>query len=275
MGIETSSAMGARALLFVGALAVLGASCGPRRSTPEPPEPHDARPVAVTTDCADPISFCGQDHPLEATSVTCQDPTVEDLSPLACLAQLENLAIVGGLETSRVADLTPLVGLRALRHLTLADTSVVDLSPLAGLVGLRTLQLHGTQVADLRPLSGLVHLEVLMLARTPVSDLGPLTTLRALQRLELGSTKVVDLGPLASLAQLRQLKLERSAVADLAPLSGLRRLESLWIFDTQVASLAPLFGLPRLEKLMLRGAPVPDAELAALQQRLPSLEIVR
>ena len=46
-----------------------------------------------------------------------------------------------------VSDLTPLAGLKELRELALAETKVSDLTPLAGLKKLGELSLYGTQVS--------------------------------------------------------------------------------------------------------------------------------
>ena len=87
---------------------------------------------------------------------------VQDLAPLAGLAQLQSLSLTG---CTGVTDLAPLAGLAQLRWLDLVGcTGVADLAPLAGLTQLPWLGLVGcTGVADLAPLAGLAQLQWLYL----------------------------------------------------------------------------------------------------------------
>ena len=70
---------------------------------------------------------------------------------------------------TQVNDLTPLVGLKSLRHLGLYNTPVRNVTPLAELMSLEFLVLNSTQVDDPTPLAKLTGLQELYLANTPVS----------------------------------------------------------------------------------------------------------
>lgn len=89
---------------------------------------------------------------------------VKDLSPLAGLAQLQQLGLAG---CTGVADLAPLAGLHQLQTLNLYGCpGVADLGPLAGIAQLEVLDLGGCPgVADLAPLAGLAQLRWLALLR--------------------------------------------------------------------------------------------------------------
>jgi hypothetical protein len=98
---------------------------------------------------------------------------VGDLTPLRALSDLTELRYltIGGHRCGRLADLTPLKGLR-LKSLTLLKARVVDLSGLRGMP-LEVLDLHGTWVVDLSPLVGMP-LKSLDCTSTFVADLFPL-----------------------------------------------------------------------------------------------------
>lgn len=107
------------------------------------------------------------------------DVSASDLSPLAALAGLERLTIVGA---TRVPDLAWTAGLGSLRVLGLENFKRVgDLSPLAELTALTALAVEGSvwtamRVATLAPLASLQGLESLFLTNLRVAD----ASLRAL-----------------------------------------------------------------------------------------------
>jgi hypothetical protein len=82
---------------------------------------------------------------------------VNDLAPLAGLAQLQELHLDG---CTGIADLAPLAGLAQLWYLRLNGCpGVADIAPLAGLGQLLGLDLSGcTSVTDLAPLAGVAKL---------------------------------------------------------------------------------------------------------------------
>ncbi len=138
-----------------------------RGSVPEPP-PRQVQSAGV--------HFCGQSVDSDMTSLTCDHPSLDDLTPLVGLTKLESLDLSG----TRVRDLAPLKGLFAWRSLDLSGTLVKDLAPLAALTELAQLNLRDVPVADLMPLAGLSKLRWLDLHATRVQDLEPLAALTAL-----------------------------------------------------------------------------------------------
>lgn len=128
---------------------------------------------------------------------------VRDLSPLAQLAELEEL----GLSWNPLVDLTPLANLVRLEKLRVGGGDVVDLTPLAGLVELKQLSITYTGVADLSPISELKQLNYLVLAHNSIADVAPLQSLSGLWFLSLIANRVSDVSPLLSLTDLRTLRL--------------------------------------------------------------------
>jgi len=141
-------------------------------------------------------------------------------------------------------------------NLDLSETSITDkdLAHLSQLTELRKLDLTGTQVAGpgLAPLSWLTNLN---LSRTSMTDPGIeyLGRLRELRELRLQGTHVHGPG-LEYLVSLAQLDLSDCPVAD----KGLKYL----------------YGLNHLRWLNLAGTRVTEEGVAALQARLPGLEII-
>ena len=84
-----------------------------------------------------------------------------DVSALRRLSSLEELSL--GLN-ERLADISPLAKLTALRSLSISGTAVTDLSPLASLTGLETLDIEGCRIESIEPLLGLKGLRTLYAA---------------------------------------------------------------------------------------------------------------
>ncbi|NVK13306.1 MAG: leucine-rich repeat domain-containing protein [Rhodobacteraceae bacterium] len=223
-----------------------------------------------------------------------------DLSPLAQLASLQKLALVGltvsgltpltglpelrrlSLDSVHAPDFTPLTQMTALEHLSIWGIGeVTDLSFLRGYTRLQSLNIAGTGVTDLTPLEGVATLENLLAFNTGISDLAPLAAAN-LRVVWISGCPVQSLAPLAASSRLEMLRadgtraqsleglqdklalhtvvLTGSRVTDLSPLAGSRRLAELDLADTRVQDLAPLSNLTLLRKLILDGTPVSSLE---------------
>ena len=112
--------------------------------------------------------------------------SVEDISPLACLPNLQELHSGNTL----VKGLGPLARLYKLKELNLARSQVRNITPLAGLKNLRRLDLSNTQVQNIDALAGLKNMQWLNLRFTHVQDISPLAGLTRLQELNLRGTLV-------------------------------------------------------------------------------------
>ncbi len=112
------------------------------------------------------IKFCGMEYKSDTTVVDCRDKTVTDLTPLMGLKRLKHLS----LSETQVNDLTSLKGLKELENLWLSGTQVKEITPLKGLMKLKNLDLAKTKVIDLTPLKGLKKLKYLYLKKTEVTE---------------------------------------------------------------------------------------------------------
>lgn len=141
---------------------------------------------------------------------------IADLTPVTRLIKLRILYA----SDTRVEDVSPLATLANLSELDLSFNPIKEISPLAALLKLRKLLLSETRVVDLTPLSNLVGLEKLCLSFTPVVDIKPLVHLIRLINLDLEQTSVTDVSCLAELDSLKKLNL-RDTRADPTPLNHL------------------------------------------------------
>jgi len=197
-----------------------------------------------------------------------------ELTNLAPLARLRNLQIVG-LGNVGATDLEPLSSLTKLEALQLDGMRVKALAPLGGLTSLKSIGFNNTDVDDLAPLVGLTNLEHLECGNSAIGDLAPLAGLTHLQELGLKGTRVTDLTPLASLTNLTDLDLSNTSVKEVSPLAGLARLNRLVLANTLVTDLTPLSGLKSLRWLIVSKTGISEAQVTALQQRLPDCKIIR
>lgn len=135
--------------------------------------------------------------------------TNADLSPLATLKRLNELAIIEGRITDDGLDV---IGqLTNLKWLRLCDVPITDagLARLEHLENLESLDLSGTQITDqaLAQVSAFQRLRILLLTGTRITDGGMahLAAMPNLQVLNLSVTEVSDAG-LPPLMQLKRLK---------------------------------------------------------------------
>jgi hypothetical protein len=174
---------------------------------------------------------------------------------------------------SGVSDLSELATWENLRALSVESTGVTDLSPLSDLP-LEYLDVRDTPITSLEPIRKMTSLRHLRAGRFQ-GDLSPIADLVHIEVLDIAFTKVTDLRLLSKLTKLRKLDLWGTAVTDFAPLQGkpLETLDLNYMQDKPV--LTPLGDIPTLAWLSLTGTPVDEAELAALQKRLPNLNVSR
>jgi hypothetical protein len=99
--------------------------------------------------------------------IECIGGSLEDLTPLGELSNLQHLAFVG----TPITDLTPLARVKSLKELGVVSTKLSDLSPLAGLTNLHHVNLINTNVSDLSPLSQITSLKSVDVSGAPVSEI--------------------------------------------------------------------------------------------------------
>jgi Leucine-rich repeat (LRR) protein len=197
---------------------------------------------------------------VDPAALTVITPTVVDLA----------------LQSTELADLTPLRGAARLRRLTLRDVPLSSLAGIENLAALEHLEIAGDAApAHLGFLSQLPALRSLRLGTRTAIDAASLPPLPRLEHLDLSGVDGCAIGlaspaALARFPALRSLSLRTTDVADVAWLSALRALTSVELGATQVADLAPLAALTALERLDVASCPVGDVRalvsLAALRR---------
>jgi serine/threonine protein kinase len=152
---------------------------------------------------------------------------VADISPVRSLERLKILACNGTWDKRKLADLSPLRGLK-LTFLNCSFSKVADLSPLAGMP-LVELWCNHTLVSNLSPLRD-VPLTRLHINETPVSDLSPLKDM-PLAILQCNETQVSDVTPLAGMHLLRVWLTPRNIVKGM---DVLRQMKSVRFIGVRV-----------------------------------------
>jgi len=188
-------------------------------SLPESWSPYCRRVKRFELDISgrDPFVPLGVFRDVEHVEVSTCGPF--DLASVAPLIKLETLVVFSAFVPIR--DLSPLAGLKNLRHLTIEHVVGCDLSPLSSLTRLKELQLSGSVEGTL-PLANLRNLRQLQLMGLSDRDLPPLAALSDLEELSFESGSFDDLTPLAALQRLRSLKLCFVSVPD-EQIESLRR----------------------------------------------------
>jgi len=192
---------------------------------------------------------------------------IQDLSPLAELPALENIAVSGGTKLL-ACDLRPLKELRSLclryDHCTIPT--------LGGMSKLSVVSL--SNVDNLEGLKGLEKLTYLNLNDNRLlSDLSPLSSCSGLIELSVVDTAISDLTPLAGHPSLKEIILSGTKVTDVSALATIPTLERIWLYGTAVEDVSCLAALPQLNDLNLRKTQVTD--LSAFQGRESILGIER
>ncbi|AOS83684.1 hypothetical protein BIU88_05690 [Chlorobaculum limnaeum] len=143
------------------------------------------------------------------------------LLDLSVLRKCPHLAVVE-IPEQNVRSLAGVENHQELHTLDLSFTRVADLTPLVGLPGLAILRLRHTRVADLAPLASISTLQELDIAHTPVADISVLRHHPSLVALDLRATRVTDLSALAEMPALRRVVVQRLDV-DEAAIGQLRK----------------------------------------------------
>ncbi len=124
-----------------------------------------------------------------------------DLAALAALTSLQNLNLA---DTVNLGDISELAAITGLQQLDLSRTKVASVTQLVPLAALRCLKLHQTPIAHLAPLDTLTGLEELDLSSTRVVDIDALGAMRVLRMLSLRRTGVANLAPLAACTAMQR-----------------------------------------------------------------------
>jgi serine/threonine protein kinase/formylglycine-generating enzyme required for sulfatase activity len=194
---------------------------------------------------------------------------VRDISPVQALSGLRKLHCRGSWwRKGKLADLTPLKGLKLTELFCDGSPQVTDLSPLRGMP-LTRLFCAATEVTDLSPLKGMNLME-LDCGYGSLSDLSPLKEVK-LTRLHCYHCKVTDasLVALQQVPGLRNLEIAGEGITD-AGLAHVSKIPELEHFEYGRAKftgkgLIHFKGLTKLRHLKLFDAPVKDNALVHVE----------
>ena len=212
-------------------------------------------------------SLAGLEAATALTNLALDDNSIQDVSPLAHLPNLNRLQLAG----NGIEDVSQLASLVSLTYLDLDDNPISDVSPLGGLSGLTTLSLDRTGISDLSALLDLVALETLNADSNNITSIDGLENLTRLATLNLNFNAIADLTPLSGLVQLSYLGLWDNDIDDVAPLANLTRLTWLDLDGNRVASIAPLSRLSGLTELDLAGNEIAELPNLSALRRLQTL----
>jgi Leucine-rich repeat (LRR) protein len=218
--------------------------------------------------------------------------SLEDLSAISDLANLEELSVYGPLER---VDFTRLKKLRTLS--INGSNQEGNWLKCPWITKLNIAQVH---VSDLRPLEKLVHLQHLTCGNRALTGLGGIEKLGQLTRLAVGETpwtslsgveaaprlkqlllsfmpKLVDAGAISQLRKLQLLSIRQCRrFHDLSPIEQLSALKVLDLSDCKLLdSLAPLASLNSLMAFRFSGTgKIEDGNSVQVLQSLPNLRFV-
>jgi serine/threonine protein kinase len=137
---------------------------------------------------------------------------ISDLSPLENLASLETLDLCNN---PMLDDFSPLSGLGSLTSLVIFDTGVSDLSVLRDCPRLTLVDIGGTQITSLAALDGLDALQTLVIRKAPLRTLEGIEEHPLLEEIFLSQTLVTDFSPLLSLPRLQRVEVSQNMRSDM------------------------------------------------------------
>lgn len=193
--------------------------------------------------------------------VTFSSDYVSNLAPIRAFAKLKKLDCSG---SNKIADLSPLRGLKLTEFRCNKTPLLSDLGPLKGMP-LVVIEADSSAVASLTPLEKMTTLRELKLnyARK-ITDLKPLEGLPLTVLGVSDAAGVRDLSPLRGMS-LTHLNVDGSNVADLSPLKAMQ-LENLYLLGTKVTNFAVIKSMPIKSMSLPR---VSEAELKDLFKSMP------
>jgi Leucine-rich repeat (LRR) protein len=221
---------------------------------------------------------------LHSRSLSClRRSTVLKFSDLdnALLRRLEEIPALALLDLSytRVDDVRPLAGCRALKELNLASSPVTDVG-IIGLERIATLEVlnlyycrHITSVTSLRQCTAL---RELILEGTSVTDAAGLECIVTLTKLSLMSTRITSVSSLRQSPSLRELnisntQLTAAGIEGLDEIGTLQCLKAGWSAPLDASTLRRCRSLREVHLLIVDE---PDAVLAALAD-MSTLEVLK
>ena len=202
-----------------------------------------------------------------------------------------------------ITDITPLIGLKNLKELRLADNPIHDFSPLAELDGVELdIEIDLSQLEELNTVVEIpdpnleqairdalslsediwltqLHMQNLTRLSAPHSGITALTGLEYATSLQVASFPrnfIQDLSPLAGLVHLEILTLDGNPISDISPLAKLTNLKRLRLAgDRRISDITLLANLTQLTRLDLSGQAISDITPLANLTQLTHLNLVK
>ena len=135
---------------------------------------------------------------------------------------------IGDVNSNRVSDLSPLVGLPYFAYLRLDRNGISNLSSIARLTHLKYLSLNDNSIRNISALAGLTGLIELSLDSNAITNISALAGLRNLTYLSLNNNAITNISALAGLTELKALHLFNNGISDLSPLLDLSLIGTKW-----------------------------------------------
>ena len=135
---------------------------------------------------------------------------------------------IGDVNSNRVSDLSPLVGLPYFAYLRLDRNGISNLSNIARLRQLKYLSLNDNAITNIAPLAGLTELIELSLDNNSITNIAALAGLRNLTHLSLNNNAITNIAAVAGLTELKALHLFNNGISDLSPLLALSLIGTRW-----------------------------------------------
>ena len=135
---------------------------------------------------------------------------------------------IGNVNSNRVSDFSPLVGLPYFTYLRLDRNGISNLSTIARLRNIKYLSLNDNAITNIAALAGLTGLIELSLDNNAITNIAALAGLRNLTHLSLNNNAITNIAAVAGLTELKALHLINNGISDLSPLLALSLIGTKW-----------------------------------------------
>lgn len=189
-------------------------------------------------------------------TLTIHGQTMESLSDLSALAQLETLDMTSCRFPAEA--LSTLAALPSLTHLTLNDCALSTIEGLSGTPGLTTLNLSNNTIRNLEVLTPMTGLRELILQHNAVTDLSALASLTNLEKLDISFNAVTSLSPLTACVKLNWLGADNNQLTGLDAVTAMPLLQYLSLDDNQLTDVSALASCTELKNLSIASNTIAD-----------------
>lgn len=174
------------------------------------------------------------------------------------------------ISSNPVRDLSPVVSLNGIRHISATNCYIADYTPLSELKTLRGVDITSNAVIDLSFLSSLPFLEHINVETPSDKNMDTIYSISGLKGLRISEYNGIDLLRFSDLSMLEYLDLHRCGITDVSFLADLNHLRELYLDDNPIYDISPLCKLGYLERLNLCNVP---ADLSPVKE-MDSLKIL-